>query len=704
MPDPLRFRSDLEIIGDSGKVGYTRAVTVVDPVSNKFFHLSQYDFRLLNSLDGNVDVRQAVERLRRQGFYYDAAEAARTVQQAAAMGLLIGARTGTAEFQKSVKAKVEAAKKAQYLSKIYFAYIPLWNPDRFLEQTLWVYRKLANKWTALLWLALSPGALYFIVSGMGRLEQQYLYFFNVEGVLYLWLTILLTKTLHELAHAYAAKGFGLRVPEMGVALLIFFPCLYCNTSDAWRLADRRQRLAITAAGMIAEGVVAIAATYIWYFTKPGLVNSLAYYLVVVSFVSTVLFNGNPLMKFDGYFLLSDYLQIPNLSAKSMAFVKYLFLNRVLGVATARNPASTPREGAIFVAYGISAFVYRVFLFGAIAIGIYFRFDKLIGAVLCCIYVLQILVGPLRRSITSLYASRKLIHPRKNGVLVFALLIAVAALLLATPISFKSVFPCYLAPSAAQKIAVPLRTPVGKVFARKGMLLDAGAPLFLMDSRPLELELARKKIDQGIVNQQIQLLLLDSSEIGKCEEKVVELAQVEHEIKMIEEDLRKAQSGVAAPFSGWVTALDWRVQDGFTPGEGAVVGDFASNVDCEARALVGENDVHMAHPGQEIEIWLPAAGDKTFTARIQVVKPYAEVDMKDSPFSSRVGGEIAVEQGDHGNTDAPLTPQYVCIASFPNPRQIPLFVSGKCALSSPPQSILSRMFQAVVQTFNRETMF
>ena len=116
--------------------------------------------------------------------------------------------------------------------------------------------------------------------------------------------------------------------------------------------DRKQRMAIAGAGIIAEAVIAILATYVWMFTKPGLVNSLAFYSMAMSFVSTVLFNGNPLMKFDGYFVFTDYMQLPNLWAKSMSFIKYLWMNRVLGLTNYPDPSNAERERMIFGVYGV----------------------------------------------------------------------------------------------------------------------------------------------------------------------------------------------------------------------------------------------------------------------------------------------------------------------------------------------------------------
>ena len=224
-------------------------------------------------------------------------------------------------------------------------------------------------------------ALYFVVTGIQSLKNVYLFLFNFNNLLILWTAIALSKLIHEFAHAYTAKHYGIRVPEMGVGILMFFPVLYSNVTDVWQLGDRRQRMAIAGAGIIAEAVIAILATFVWTFTKPGIVNSLAFYMMAMSFVSTLLFNGNPLMKFDGYFVLVDYMQLPNLWAKSMKYVKHLWMENVLGLTNYPDPSNTDRERKIFGVYGFSLFAYRIFLYTGIVVNVYYRFDKLLGIIL-----------------------------------------------------------------------------------------------------------------------------------------------------------------------------------------------------------------------------------------------------------------------------------------------------------------------------------
>ncbi len=360
----------------------TETVILKEPVSERFFRLSLFEYDLLTMLDGTVSVEEALQRLKARGLYYSSQEAQTIVTRAAQFGLLLGTQVHTAKNMLDLKERMHKAKSAQRVSSYYFFSLPLLNPDNFLSRTVWIFRLLCNKWTGCLLAIAAPIALYLIVAGFPRLQREYLFFFNLHNLLCLWAMIVLTKLVHEFSHAYTAKSFGLHVPQMGVALLLFLPCLFCNTTDAWQLADRRQRMAISAAGILAEAVLAVIATFIWYFSKPGIINSLAFYLMTISMVSTIIFNANPLIKFDGYFILMDYLQIPNLSTKAMDHIRYLFMNRVLGMTQQTSPANAPRELIIFTVYGICAFIYRVSLYTGIAAGVYLPIRQIVGHHAC----------------------------------------------------------------------------------------------------------------------------------------------------------------------------------------------------------------------------------------------------------------------------------------------------------------------------------
>ncbi|MFH1116885.1 MAG: efflux RND transporter periplasmic adaptor subunit [Pseudomonadota bacterium] len=698
-----KFRKDLGTSEYPERDG-SKTIILKDLVAAKYYRLSMFEYRFLQTLDGTATLEEAVERFNNSGRYCSLEDARAILGRAAQFGLILGTEACTAKYQSLVKKRIENAKKTARFSSVYFLFIPLLNPDRFLERTLPAVRLFANKWTLGAAALFIPGAVYLLLTGMGKIQREYLYFFNLQNLLYLWITIALTKLVHEFSHAYTAKSFGLHVPQMGIGFLIFFPCLYCNTTDAWQLADRKQRMAISAAGIIAEMFTAITATYIWYFSKPGMINSLAFYLMAVSFVSTILFNGNPLMKFDGYFMLTDYLRIPNLMQKSLGHLRYLFMNRVLGIDQVPGTATHRSDGLLFTVYGVSAFIYRIFLYTGIVAGVYFRFDKTLGLILAAAALVLFVIRPMARGVKNLYARRSELRPSAAGVICFAVMAAAVMGPLFIPVSTKSVYPCYVGSVLVQKLTVPFQTAVEKVFVKVGAPVRQGDALFTLDTSNLELSLTEKRLQLGIVMKEINQMRLDPKQMGGVPAKEIERFQIEDEIARIQDDLNTARFGITSPFDGIVTTLDFRMQKGFRPGKGTVVGEVQSPEDCFVRALIPEHDRHRVHVGQEIEIWLPAGTGMIVTDRIHEIKTYSERDLKDSPFSSRLGGELATEALGDRLRDVPLEAQYVCSVKFRNAEgAVPLGMTGRLAVPSRPQSMFSRFLDGLFRTFNRESL-
>ena len=193
--------------------------------------------------------------------------------------------------------------------------------------------------------------------------------------------------------------------------------------------------------------------------------------MAVSFVSTVLFNANPLMRYDGYYILSDLLGVTNLSSKSLTYMRFLFLNGVMGLKGIPNPAGTPRETLIFTIYGVSALCYRAFLYFAIVMGVYYRFNKLVGVILAVLGLFALVLTPIARGVKNLYLKRAEISLNPKGAVIFSCLLAAALFILFMPMSSKTVYPCYLDSMSSQKITVPLHTSISKVFVRDGAEAD-----------------------------------------------------------------------------------------------------------------------------------------------------------------------------------------------------------------------------------------
>jgi putative peptide zinc metalloprotease protein len=343
------------------------------------------------------------------------------------------------------------------------------------------------------------------------------------------------------------------------------------------------------------------------------------------------------------------------------------------------------------------------LYAAIVTGVYYRFDKILGIVLAAVALALFVIRPVWAGLRTLYLARSEMAPRTRGLAVSGGIMAVTAVLVFVPWSSTSVYPCFVASEKIQKLTVPLQTLVKTVCVREGSVVRKGDPLFHLDTSFLLLKLRQIDIERNIISREIHTLLLDEKLMSKAERKEVELRQAEAEAMLVRKRLRLAETASIAPFDGVVTNVDPRLQDGFQPGEGVVVGEVQSPLHLVIHALVPAEDLHRIGEGQDVEIWLPVGTGKILRNRIGSIKSYSETDLRNSPFSSRLGGELATEVIGEKKEDVPLEPQYDCSVRVLNKDgSILLGMTGRMAVASRPKSVAGRLWEEAFKTFHRES--
>ena len=203
-----------------------------------------------------------------------------------------------------------------------------------------------------------------------RTMPEFQQFFAWPNLLYLWITLGLTKILHEFGHGLTCKHYGGECHEMGMMLLVFSPTLFCDATDSWMLPNKWHRILIASAGMYVEILLSAFAIFLWWNTESGLVHHLCLNVFLVTTFTTVIFNANPLMRYDGYYILSDFLEIPNLRTKATKMLKDKFAWICLGIESRPDPFE-PETGRNWLAlYAIAASLYRVLVLSGILLFLY----------------------------------------------------------------------------------------------------------------------------------------------------------------------------------------------------------------------------------------------------------------------------------------------------------------------------------------------
>jgi putative peptide zinc metalloprotease protein len=316
---------------------------------------------------------------------------------------------------------------------------PLVDPDRFLTATAPLVRPLLGWGGAIVWLAVVLPAIALTAMYWGDLTRDILdRLFSAQTLIMFWLLFPMIKALHELGHAFATKAFGGEVHDMGVLLLVVTPVPYVDASSASGFPSKWRRILVGAGGMLVELFVASLALYLWLSVERGFVSAIAYNTIVIAGVTTLLFNVNPLLRYDGYYILADLLEIPNLRRRADAYLGHLCERHLFGRREATPPVATAGERAWFVAYGVAAFLYRMLVVVAI---LSFIADRYFWFAVFCLAVAGIawFGVPLAKGVRFLVASPRLRKHRPRALAVTAAVLAGIVLLLGVvPAPYRSV--------------------------------------------------------------------------------------------------------------------------------------------------------------------------------------------------------------------------------------------------------------------------
>jgi putative peptide zinc metalloprotease protein len=296
---------------------------------------------------------------------------------------------------------------------IFFLRIPLWDPDMFLNRTIRFVNPILSIWGALLWILLVGGGLGVVVANWETLFQRTQGVLDPGNLPLLLLAFVIAKLIHEFGHGYAVKRFGGEVHRMGITFLVFTPIPYVDATAAWAFRERWKRVWVGAAGMLVELVIAAIAAFVWAATGPGLLNAWCFNLMVVASVSTILFNINPLLRFDGYYILSDLTDTPNLQPRAAKQIKHWVEERAFGGRHSQSPATGNGEAAWLASFGVSSYCYRVFITFTIIMFVADRYLGL-GFIAAVLTVIGLFVIPFYKALKYLVSEPRIERVRSRA--------------------------------------------------------------------------------------------------------------------------------------------------------------------------------------------------------------------------------------------------------------------------------------------------
>ena len=395
---------------------------------------------------------------------------------------------------------------------------PLWDPEDFLVRTLPFIKPLLSRVSFVLWLFVVLIAAILAMVNWNALTTDVIdRSLTPDNLLILWFIYPVVKAIHELAHGYVIKHYGGEVHEIGVMLLVLVPVPYVDASSSWGFRDKYQRMFVSAAGIMAELLMGSIALFVWLNVQPGIVHVVAYNVILICGISTILFNGNPLLRFDGYYVLSDGIEIPNLGTRSNNYLGYLIQRYVLKSKEAVSPADTKGERWWFVIYGIAAFIYRIFIMFAIIMYIATKFF-VVGILLAFWAAFTQIIIPFSKNIIFLFTSPKLRKNRSRAIGIASLgLISILVLLFLLPVPLWTKTEGVIWPSEKSQVRAGVDGFITEILVPEGTWVEHGQAIVGSNDPFL---IARVKVLEARKNEiEIQLRAVET--IDRVQTKLVQ---------------------------------------------------------------------------------------------------------------------------------------------------------------------------------------
>ena len=734
----LRVRPDLtarqqKYLGDAYWV-------VKEPVGLNYFRFHEEEFAILQMLDGQTSLEQIKDRFEEE--FAPQKITYQDLQQFIGMlhrsGLVISESAGQG---RQLRKRRDEKKRKELLGKVSNVFAIRFrgvDPERFLN---WIYQ--FTKWMfhpvcVFFCLALALSAVLLVTVQFDVFSSRlptFHEFFGRGNWLYLAITMGVVKVLHELGHGLSCKHFGGECHEIGVMILVFTPCLYCNVSDSWMLPNKYRRAMIGASGMYVEMVLASTATFIWWFSDPTtLINQLSLSVMFICSVSTLVFNGNPLLRFDGYYILMDLAEIPNLRQKSTEVLKRFMVDLCLGLEQPENPFLPQSNRFLFGLYTVAAVVYRWIVVFSICWFLNSVLEpyglKVLGQVVAAAGFFGLVVQPLWQLGKFFYMPGRMHKVKRHRVVAsIAVVVALLGFVLFMPLPHSVNCSFELAPRDAAAIYVDVLGLVDDIHVENGATVQAGDPLVTLRNPDLELSVIqlegqllaaterlrglerRAYVDETAGMQIPQAKEIEATIVKQLKEKHAELSRLK----------------IVAPIAGVVLPVPSRSKQNEegrlpqwygSPLDGKNLGARfqASELICrvgdpeklEAELVVDQADIDLLDQAMaggkqpETVLQFDAFPGQVLTSHVEDI---ARVEMKSAPItlSNRAGGDVSTKQDQKTGQMQPLSTSYQARVPLEDQGELRGLLTvgqqGNAKVYTRWQSLGKRLYRYVARTFH-----
>ena len=531
------------------------------------------------------------------------------------------------------------------LSSLMFFRIPLFDPDPWLTRHPLLVQLLTSRVAFGVWLILLLLAGKTVVEQLPQLISEAGNLLSVSNLLLLYCGLALVKTLHELGHTLVCKRFGGEVHTIGLMLIVFAPLPYMDATSSWSFRQRRERILVATAGMFFEFFAAATAALIWANTGPGTIHSLSLNMLIVASISTLLFNANPLLRYDGYYILSDLLDIPNLQSRSQEHLKHLARRYLFGLRQSSSPTDNHKEACWLSIYGLLSGAYRFIIYAGIILFVADRF-LLLGLVMAVFCLLIWGIVPIGRFISYLLISPELTRVRSRAIFC-TLSLSLVAIFLFGMVPLPNRFRAPGIIEAQSHILVTSQTAgqLSQILHDDGSSVVTGQPLLQLVNPELEIEikLTHAQRDEIVYLQQQSVAFQGDATRITLKRRLQAL-----DSRLAELQRRHQALLVTAETAGiWVAPeLEQRVDSWLERGK--KLGDIVSTDSFKFVAVVGQEDaadLFSATTCEQVAVRLNGLASTELPVADYQVIPFEQVILPSATLGWKGGGEIPVKGKD-----------------------------------------------------------
>lgn len=613
--------------------------TLHDPVRNLFFQIDWPSFEMLSHW-ALREPAAILDRIRLDTTLDLDIDALRNLLTFLQEQQLLQPASGASPAMAAALARRRGSWHQWLLHNYLFFRIPLLKPDRWLTRLQpHLDFFFSRGFVGLTALAAVLG-IFGVYREADRFAATLMDTLTWRGALAYGTAIAFAKACHEMGHALAAKRYGCRVPTMGLAFLVMWPVAYTDTNEVWKLRRREQRLLVAGAGILTELAIAAWATLAWAWLPEGAPKQMAFLLSTTTWIATLAINASPFMRFDGYFLLSDYLGLPNLHARAFALARWDLRERLFGLREAPPEELPHRLRGGLVVFAWMVWIYRLVLFLGIAALVYHFFIKAVGILLFAVEIGWFVALPLWRELQAWRLRWPAIRQSRRARWSAAIAVLLCALLV-VPWPSRVLTAGLLQPQRHLALYAPPHAALADLSVASGQTVAAGAPLLRLTSPDLALRADEITARQDLLGWQAGVAGFDETARHDWQLLDERRAQLRAERATVGADLQRYRP--VAPYPGMLVDLDPDLRPGDWLKEREPLGDFVGTGAWQVVTYVDEDEVRRLHPGDRAVFIPDGLGGSALAARIAGIDRDASRTLSEPELAAPAGGHVLVRE-------------------------------------------------------------